>query len=156
MIKKYLDKIRTMDKQALTAFGTCGLFFLLALVQLLILAFSSFGRSWDHILLLLVDIVIGAIACYMGFRWQNKQSRPAAAPQQAPKARPAQPSPKTRPTQQLQKARPAQPSSMEMCQTHRNPNPFLCRRSTRPHKAIRLTTQIGTMNFKRLQPKNEP
>ena len=113
MIKKYLDKIRTMDKQALTAFGTCGLFFLLALVQLLILAFSSFGRSWDHILLLLVDVVIGAIACYMGFRWQNKQSRPAAAPQQAPKARPAQPSPKTRPTQQLQKARPAQPSSME-------------------------------------------
>lgn len=104
MIKKYLDKIRTMDKQALTAFGTCGLFFLLALVQLLILAFSSFGRSWDHILLLLVDIVIGAIACYMGFRWQNEQSHPAAAPQQAPKARP---------TQQLQKARPAQPSPME-------------------------------------------
>ncbi len=74
MIKKYLDKIRTMDKQALTAFGTCGLFLLLALAQLLILVFSSFGRSWDHILLMLVDIVIAALVGNMGFRWQKNKA----------------------------------------------------------------------------------
>ena len=94
MIKKYLDKIRTMDKQALTAFGTCGLFFLLALVQLLILAFSSFGRSWDHILLMLVDVGIASVAGMSGVKWKNRstenKTRTVAAAQSSQKTGSAQ------------------------------------------------------------------
>ena len=119
MFKQFLNKIRTMDKQELTAFGTCGLFLLLGLIQLLILAASPFGRTWDHILLLLVDIAIAAFACYMGFRWKKTQGRSAAVPpssiprpsQQPPRnARPSQQPPQNaRPSQQLpQNVRPSQ------------------------------------------------
>ena len=115
MFKQFLNKIRTMDKQELTAFGTCGLFLLLGLIQLLILAASPFGRTWDHILLLLVDIAIAAFACYMGFRWKKTQGRSAAVPPSSIPRPSQQPPRNARPSQQPpQNARPSQQSfSME-------------------------------------------
>ena len=115
MFKQFLNKIRTMDKQELTAFGTCGLFLLLGLIQLLILAASPFGRTWDHILLLLVDIAIAAFACYMGFRWKKTQGRSAAVPPSSIPRPSQQPPRNARPSQQTpQNARPSQQSfSME-------------------------------------------
>ena len=111
MLKTFFDKIRVMDKNVLTAFGVGGLFLLLALIQLLIFVCSPFGRSWDHVLLMLVDLVIAAVSGMIGFQWETGKTENKKRPVTA--AHPAQSSQKARPAQSSQKTRPAQPSPVE-------------------------------------------